>query len=134
VTGEVFDLSKFPAHLGLGAHVERLAAFDGTPAWYERYGDAHDDDGREGRLVSMHTFDSSWTIWEMHPNGDELVLCVDGEITLHQEIHGERRTVALRAGEAVINPPGAWHTADVDHRATAVFVTAGMGTQIRPRD
>jgi quercetin dioxygenase-like cupin family protein len=134
VSDDAFDLSKFPAHLGLGARVERLDAFDGTPDWYERYGRAHDGDGCEGRLVSMHTFDSSWTTWEMHPNGDELVLCVDGEVTLHQEIGGERRTVKLRSGEAVINPPGAWHTADVEARATAVFVTAGMGTEIRARD
>ena len=129
----VFELSKFPAHLGLGAQVERLDAFDGTPAWYERYGDAHAADGREGRLVSMHTFDSSWTTWEMHPKGDELVLCVEGRMTLHQEIDGERHTLALEAGEAVINPPGAWHTADIEGRATAVFVTAGIGTEIRPR-
>jgi mannose-6-phosphate isomerase-like protein (cupin superfamily) len=134
VSSETFELSKFPAHLGLGARVERLDAFDGTAGWYERYGNAHADDGREGRLVSMHTFHSSWTSWEMHPNGDELVLCVDGAITLHQEIDGEQRTVDLNAGEAVINPPGAWHTADVEGRATAVFVTAGMGTEVRPRD
>src|SRR5262249_17911070 len=134
VSDEVFDLSKFPAHLGLGARVERLDAFDGTSAWFQRYAEAHADDGTEGRLVSMYTFDSPWTTWEMHPNGDELVLCVDGRMTLHQEIDGERRTVALDAGEAVINPPGAWHTADVEGRATAVFVTAGIGTEIRPRD
>jgi uncharacterized cupin superfamily protein len=99
-----------------------------------RYGEAHVDDGLEGRLVSMHTFDAPWSTWEMHPNGDELVLCVAGEITLHQEIGDARRTVTLREGEAVINPPGAWHTADIDAPATAVFITAGTGTQIRPRE
>jgi quercetin dioxygenase-like cupin family protein len=129
-----FDLSHFPAHLGLGARVERLDAFDGSPDWYERYAEAHASDGVEGRLVSMHTFDAPWTSWEMHPNGDELVLCVSGRITLHQEVGGEHRTVTLQAGEAVVNPPGAWHTADVDAAATAVFVTAGTGTQVRPRD
>jgi quercetin dioxygenase-like cupin family protein len=41
--------------------------------------------------------------------------------------------VSLQPGEYAINPPGAWHTADVDGRATALFVTAGMGTQHRPR-
>jgi hypothetical protein len=134
VSSDAFELSRFPAHLGLGARVERLDAFDGTPSWYERYGQEHSDDGREGRLVSMHSFDSPWTTWEMHPNGHELVLCVDGSITLHQEIGGEHRTVSLEVGEAVINPPGAWHTADVEGHATAVFVTAGEGTQIRPRE
>ena len=133
MSADAFDLSKYPAHLGLGARVERLDEFDGTPSWYARYGDAHRDDGLEGRLVSMHTFDAPWGTWEMHPNGDELVLCVNGRITLHQEIDGITRTVTLRAGEAIINPPGAWHTADVDSPATAVFVTAGTGTEVRPR-
>jgi quercetin dioxygenase-like cupin family protein len=70
----------------------------------------------------------------MHPNGDELVLCVDGQMTLHQELDGVRRTVTIHAGEAVVNPPGAWHTADIAEPATAVFITAGAGTQVRPRD
>jgi hypothetical protein len=54
-------------------------------------------------------------------------------MTLHQEIDGRRSTVTLTAGEAVINPPGAWHTADVEGPCTAIFITAGIGTQIRPR-
>ena len=130
---DVFDLTHFPAHIGLGARVERLERFDGTPDWYMRYGRAHADDGLEGRLVWMHRFESAWDSWEMHPNGDELVLCVDGQMTLHQEIDGERRTVTLRAGQAIINPPGAWHTADIDQPATAVFITAGAGTENRAR-
>jgi hypothetical protein len=78
MSGEAFDLSKYPAHLGLGARVERLDEFDGTPQWYMRYGEGHAGDGLEGRLVSMHSFDAPWSSWEMHPIGDELVLCVQG--------------------------------------------------------
>ena len=69
----------------------------------------------------------------MHPAGDELVLCVEGAMTLHQEIDGHVRTVVLSDGQAVINPPGVWHTADVDGATTALFITAGTGTQVRPR-
>ncbi len=130
---DVFDLAHFPVHLGLGATVERLDEFDGTPQWYEQYGNAHLADGAEGRLVSLHTFSTSWDSWEMHPVGAELVACVEGRITLHQEIEGEVRIAVLAAGQAIVNPPGVWHTADVDHRATALFVTAGTGTEVRPR-
>ena len=129
----VFDLDRFPAHLGLGATVERQDEFDGSPQWYQRYGDAHSADGVEGRLVSLHTFDASWDSWEMHPNGAELVVCTEGKITLHQEIDGEDRTVGLTPGQAVVNPPGVWHTADVEERATALFITAGVGTEVRSR-
>ena len=41
--------------------------------------------------------------------------------------------MTLQAGEYAINPPGTWHTADVDHEATGLFITAGMGTEHRPR-
>jgi mannose-6-phosphate isomerase-like protein (cupin superfamily) len=129
----VFDLSHFPVHLGLGARVVRLEEFDGSPDWYQRYGSSVAGDGLEGRLVSMHTFSESWDTWEMHPNGDELVACVAGSIVLHQEIDGEQHTVELQAGEAVVNPPGTWHTADVTGPCTAFFITAGAGTEIRPR-
>jgi hypothetical protein len=52
---------------------------------------------------------------------------------LHQEIKGQIRTAHLSAGEAIINPPGVWHTADISAPATAVFITAGIGTEVRPR-
>jgi mannose-6-phosphate isomerase-like protein (cupin superfamily) len=102
-------------------------------AWYDRYVERNAADGVEGRLVSLYTFDTPWEMWEMHPNGEELVVCTAGRITLHQEVDGETRTVTLEAGDAVVNPPGAWHTADVDGSATALFVTPGLGTTHRPR-
>ncbi len=129
----VFDLHTHPVHLGLGGTVVPQEPFTGDPAWYERYGARTSADGPEGRLVSLHRFTGPWTSWEVHPNGEELVLCVEGSITLHQEIEGQDRSVEVREGQAVINPPGVWHTADVDGAATALFVTAGMGTRTRPR-
>ncbi len=127
------DLTTTPIHLGLGATAEVEPAFTDM-SWYEAYGARHAADGAEGRLVSMHTFTESWDTWEMHPSGAEVVLCVGGEITLHQETaDGAEHTVTLAAGEFAINEPGTWHTADVDGSATAVFVTAGMGTTHRPR-
>ena len=128
-----FEITHFPVHLGLGATAETQEKFDGTPQWYERYGAAHADDGAEGRLVSFHTFGEPWDSWEMHPAGAELVVCVDGHITLHQEIDGKEHIAELDPGQAVINPPGVWHTADVEGSASALFVTAGVGTEIRPR-
>jgi quercetin dioxygenase-like cupin family protein len=128
----VFSIEEFPVHLGRGATAMREPQFTGE-AWYAQYGERHASDGLEGRLVSMHSFDQPWDSWEMHPNGAELVVCTAGTITLHQERDGDVRIVTLRTGEAVINLPGVWHTADVDGPCTALFVTAGMGTETRPR-
>jgi len=129
----VFDLRERPLHLGLGATAIPQAPFDGGLEWYERYDERHGADGAEGRLVAVHTFDEPWTNWEMHPHGDEVVLCLSGRITLHQERDGEIHAVTLEPMQGVINAPGVWHTADVSGSATALFITAGMGTQHRPR-
>jgi len=128
------SLEERPIHLGLGATAIVQPPHDGQMAWYQGYGERHGDDGAEGRLVSMHSFDASWSAWEVHPQGHEVVLCLEGEITLLQEIDGETRRVTLGPGEYAINDPGVWHTADVDGRARALFITAGAGTDHRPRE
>jgi len=129
------SLSEFPAHLGLGAKVEIEPAFTGNMQWYEAYVNRHQADGTEGRLVSMHTSDRSWESWEMHPQGSEMVLCITGQVTFHQEFpDGALRKLILRAGEYVINPPLVWHTADMDVPTTLLFITSGIGTQHRGRE
>jgi uncharacterized cupin superfamily protein len=124
-------------HLGLGATVVPLPKHTGDTSWYAAYEKDHATDNHEGRLVSMHTFSESWVNWEMHPNGAELVLCVAGQVCLTQEhADGSTSVVELSAGRAVVNPPGVWHTADVldvSQPPTVVFVTAGVGTEMRPR-
>ena len=120
-------------HLGLGATAVPQPPFDGM-AWYEGYGERHGGDGSEGRLVSMYDFAESWDSWEMHPLGSEVVICTAGSMTLTQEFtDGRIEQVTLAAGDYAINPPGVWHTADVSEPATAIFITAGEGTQHRPR-
>jgi len=120
-------------HLGLGATAVAQPPFDGM-AWYEGYGDRHGDDGAEGRLVSMYDLTESWDSWEMHPAGDEVVICTAGSIVLTQEFpDGHIDRVALGPGEYAINPPGVWHTADIEEPASAIFITAGEGTRHRPR-
>ncbi len=127
------NLRTHPLHLGLGATSIPQPEFTGEMEWYQGYGERHGADGKEGRLMSMHTFLESWDVWEMHPTGSEVVLCVAGEIELVQEVDGDEVKTALAEGEYAINAPGTWHTANVSGRATAVFVTAGEGTEHRPR-
>ena len=120
-------------HLGLGATAVPQPPFDGME-WYGAYGERHGADGREGRLVSQYTFTEDWPGWEMHPAGEEVVICTAGEMELTPEFHdGRRESVTLRPGEYAINPPGVWHIADIAQEATAIFITAGEGTQHRPR-
>jgi len=126
------SLFTHPLHLGLGATAVAQPAFTGME-WYAAYSERHAGDGAEGRLVSLYRFEESWEMWEMHPAGDEVVLCIDGAITLIQEQDGVTNRVTLVAGDYAINGPGVWHTADVTGPVTALFITAGLGTEHRPR-
>ncbi len=127
------NLGEHPIHLGLGATAVPQPTITDL-SWYLDYTERNAEDGIDGRLVSMVTFEEPWTVWEMHPNGHEVVLCTDGEIVLLQEIDDEVVETVLCSGDYAINSPGVWHTADVDEAATAVFITAGVGTRHRPRD
>ncbi len=75
-----------------------------------------------------------WTSWEMHPEGEEVVVCVQGNMTLIQELPDGVARSEFGPGDYAINPRGAWHTADADGPVVALFITAGWGTQHRPRD
>jgi quercetin dioxygenase-like cupin family protein len=127
------SLERLPLHLGVGGMAVPQPEFTGMD-WFAAYVDRNAADGREARLVSLYSFSESWTSWERHPVGDEAVICTAGEITLIQELpDGTTENVALRAGDYAINPKGVWHTADVAGHATALFITAGVETEHRPR-
>ncbi|MEO0063428.1 MAG: hypothetical protein RLZZ08_1988 [Pseudomonadota bacterium] len=130
------SLEQHPIHLGTGGAAMAQPPFPRDAAamqWYMDYSTRHAADGAEGRLVSLFTFTEDWAGWEMHPAGDEVVVCIEGAMELIQLIEGTERRTTLLPGHYAINPPGVWHTADVADRATGLFITAGAGTEHRPR-
>ena len=131
------SLETRPIHLGLGATAEPQPEFprdETTMQWYADYASRHEADGFDARLVASYTFTESWPMWEMHPNGAEVVICAAGSMTLHQELaDGTSKSVTLEPGQYAINPPGAWHTADIHGEASAIFIPAGVGTRHRAR-
>jgi quercetin dioxygenase-like cupin family protein len=128
------SLFDFPIHLGRGARAVAEPKFTGAMEWYEAYDERHAGDLEEGRLVSLFRFEESWTSWEMHPQGEEVVCVVQGHMTLHQELpDGSKQSYELGPGDYAINPRGAWHTADADEPVVALFITPGEGTTNRPR-
>lgn len=126
-------LTDYPVHLGLGGTAVAQPRFSGME-WYAAYGERHDADGADGRLVSFYDFTENWTSWEMHPAGAELVVCTAGAMTIIKlRADGGHDRVTLGAGDFAINAAGVWHTANVEDHATALFVTAGLGTEHRAR-
>lgn len=127
------SLKRFPLHLGPGGSALPQPEMTG-PEWFEAYGVRTAGDGANGRLVSLFEFDMPWDSWEMHPVGEEVVLCLEGEMTLHQQFaDGSESTVALGAGDYAVNSAGCWHTADCAGPVRALFITAGEGTTHCPR-
>ncbi len=131
--GTAFDLSSTHIHLGLGSRAIAIPDFEWTPEFLARYATEHATDGDEGRLVMMGATDSSWTTWERHPAGEEVVIVVSGRMTLVQELDGVEHRLDLSEGQAAINPRNVWHTADIPAMCRTLFVTPGRGTEHRPR-
>lgn len=128
-----FDLSRTFVHLGLGAVAIPIPDFSWTQDFLEKYQRDTELDGQEGRLVSVSRQAASWTSWERHPAGDELVVQLGGRVHVIQERDGAEQVVELSAGMALINPRNVWHTADVVEPGDTLFITPGIGTQQRAR-
>ena len=124
------DLALNYLHLRGESDVDRHQA---TPGFWEDL--PNRADLHEGRLVVPSRFDGDWPKWEVHHQGEELVVLLEGEFDLLLEGNGVQERVPLRrAGDTAIVPRGVWHTADVPIRASALFVTPGAWeTEHRPR-
>ena len=127
------DLRSVPLHLGLGSRAVPLPDWGWEPEQLAAYEERFGADGREGRLVIMFEQATSWDTWERHPAGDEVVILVSGRADLIQDVGGVDQRIPMAPGEAVINPAGVWHTADVHEPGAILTITPGQGTEHRPR-
>ncbi len=87
----------------------------------------------KGRLLSALSMGADWTNWEMHPAGDEILFMLEGKATFVLDLSDGLREVDLGAGRLLVIPQGTWHTARVSEPARLLALTAGLGTQHRPR-
>ncbi|MFJ8845278.1 cupin domain-containing protein [Streptomyces cyaneofuscatus] len=127
------DLRTTPVHLGLGSRANAVEGFAWDPVVLQAYSAAVAADGAEGRMVAIFDGDGPGDHWERHPAGDELVVCLTGSVTVTRDEDGVPDRVVLGPGEATVNPAGAWHAVDMAGPASILTVTAGLGTDHRPR-
>jgi mannose-6-phosphate isomerase-like protein (cupin superfamily) len=74
--------------------------------------------------------------WEMHPAGEEAVVCLRGGMRLYfrdEGTGGDGACVALRTGEAVLVPRGRWHRIELDEPSDLASMTKVRGTRLDPR-
>ncbi len=128
------DITKVPVHLGLGGTARPIDGFDWSAEQLAAYADATQCDGPDGRMVMMFHTAGAWSNWERHPSGAEVVICCTGRHVFVQELDGADHVVDIGPGEALINPPGVWHTADSGaDGGWIVAITPGLDTEHRPR-
>ncbi|MGX1952687.1 cupin domain-containing protein [Streptomyces anulatus] len=127
------DLRTTPVHLGLGSRAKPVEGFAWDPEVLQAYSAAVAADGAEGRMVMIFDGDGRGDHWESHPAGDELVVCLSGSVTVTRDVDGVPERVLLGPGEATINPAGVWHVVDMEGPTSILAITAGLGTEHRPR-
>ena len=133
MTVDAFDLSQTFVHLGLGVRAVPLPGFEWSAAYLERYDAATASDGDEGRLVCISEQRATWDSWERHPAGEEVVVLLSGRVDVVQDLGDQgEHVVALRPGQAIVNPTNVWHTTRVHAPGQALFITPGRGTEHRP--
>ena len=126
-TSKGFDLATSYLVLADGPDAKRIEV---GPDFWETIDERTD---LAGRLVAIFPYDADWTSWEVHPDGDEIVVLLSGAVDLVLDLPGGHRTVELRDRGAAVVPRGVWHTANVLAPSEALHITRGEGTTHRPR-
>jgi uncharacterized cupin superfamily protein len=127
---DAFDISSTYLRLRPDASVEPLPV-DNT--FWQRISSGQLGTFHNEFLVASAGYEKDWTMWEMHPNGDEVVYLLSGSATfVLQQPQGEVAIGLMKPGEYVLVPKGTWHTAKVQEPCRMLFVTPGEGTQHRP--
>ena len=103
----------------------------GGQAFWSRPGQELDALGRQW-LVSEFACSADWPNWEMHPQADEFVYLLAGEVVFQLQTEAGTASVHLQDRGALVVPRGVWHTAKVSVPSRMLFVTLGAGTRHRP--
>jgi mannose-6-phosphate isomerase-like protein (cupin superfamily) len=127
---EKFSLSGMRVHLSDGPDVQPLRADAGF--WERVTSNRALCAGRMLGVAAVRTNDDVHASkWERHPNGDELLCVVSGQIDVVLEEPSGERIVPLEPLTGFIVPQGVWHRLLVKEPAVLVGVTRHDDTQLR---
>ena len=85
-----------------------------------------------GYLMMVGPMNETWSSWERHPAGEEIVYLLSGSVDFVLDLPGGEQTVELRGRSCAIVPRNTWHRAIVHEAGDMLFVTPGNGTSHRP--
>jgi mannose-6-phosphate isomerase-like protein (cupin superfamily) len=122
-----FDLLDTYVHLRPDGQASTVAL---TPSFWRDI--PHNRELAKGRLMGAFQIGGSGrSNWEMHPQGDELLILVSGALDVVLD-DGEQRVLSLRDQGTCIVPQGLWHQQVYRAPGMLLFITPGAGTQHRP--
>jgi mannose-6-phosphate isomerase-like protein (cupin superfamily) len=85
-----------------------------------------------GTLVAAYASTADWPHWEMHPSGEEVLVLLEGRMTLILDEPGGERRMEMAPGATCVVPRGTWHRALVPETSRFLGITYGAGTAHRP--
>ena len=83
-------------------------------------------------LVAAFVSTEDWPHWEMHPGGEEVLILLEGRMSMILDEPGGERRVEMTPGSTCIVPKGVWHRALVPQTSRFIALTYGPGTTHRP--
>lgn len=133
IAADPLDLLNVRIHMEEGPRMRPLAV---TADFHERL--SNDPQLAGGRLVSFFSAnepdDVHSDFWEMHPEGDELLIVYSGALDLVLEGADSTRTVGLSSQTAFIVPAGIWHRLLLHKPSVLIAITNRNGTRHKKAD
>lgn len=83
-------------------------------------------------LMAEFAFASNWPNWEMHPQADEVVYLLEGEVRMLLRTASGIAVHPLQAPAAMVIPKGVWHSAETAVPCRMLHLTLGDGTVLQP--
>lgn len=90
----------------------------------------------DGRVLATFPItspaDAHSHMWEMHPDADEVLFMLTGELRVDYFDGVQGGTVAVEAGRGIVMPQGVWHRLVLCEPGLLLALTAPRGTESRP--
>jgi hypothetical protein len=121
---------SLPDHCIFLARNSSIRSYAKTAEFFRNAG--ADPDLMDGRVLALYHVntpqDVHYPIWEMHPEGDELLILSSGFVSLEFRDKGTEQTVPLPPQSAFIVPAGIWHRLVVHEPSVLIAITARHNT------
>lgn len=123
-----------PTALGLADQCIDLAD-NGTMRPYAKTAELFRNDNQaltDGRVLALHRVsharDVHYPTWEMHPEGDELLMLASGSLAVEFRDSAGAPAAELRPLSAIIVPAGTWHRLIVHEPLVLIAITPRRNT------